>query len=287
MTRRWSKYQLNIELLNEYTPSVAYLLGYAWADGHLSENGLTIVSKDIDHLYKLRNIAGSDAPLFMRNEKHGQLDLRCRGWVSQLQEWGFHSRKSWSGFPQVPDYNLNHFVRGLFDGDGCAMKTKNQLRVFIAGNQETTKWLLDLLHGTYFYRGDFHLRLPSKREVVIEGRFVNNNQVCHVVASQSTSVANAFMAWIYHESNGLYLDRKRRIYDDWSRSFEENLTVECSGCKSIFDRRSSTDKYCNDCRVIKRRVQNRRVDQKKRGVSLSDDLNSYRKPNELHCNLMS
>jgi len=44
----------------------------------------------------------------------------------------------------IPDDLIHHFIRGLFDGDGCAVSSRPELT--LAGHPDTLSWLRDTFH---------------------------------------------------------------------------------------------------------------------------------------------
>ena len=120
------------------TPAKAYWLGFLYADAYnddiVNTVCLALKKDDIDHLYKL-----SDALSIKRNqisykknkEGHEYCTLRIysKHICNKLTELGYPRAKSFIiKYPQWLRDNLhNHFIRGLFDGDGslkCNKKTK-------------------------------------------------------------------------------------------------------------------------------------------------------------------
>ncbi len=115
-----------------WNPEMAYVLGYFAADGHMfkNKNGscyMVFTSSDQELLIDVKEILGVTNSI----EKH---ILPNKNWKTKyviqigskiiykrLLELGFTPNKSLTlNFPVIPDNVVNHFIRGYFDGDGCA-----------------------------------------------------------------------------------------------------------------------------------------------------------------------
>ena len=150
------KYQVNENFFEKWTPVMAYVLGYLYADGSL-ENArylrgkyLRLTSTDKELVDSTRNALNSkhtiviippDSPnrkirYFLRIGSHKIYD--------DLVALGlFAKNKSLTmQFPKITPEFLPHFVRGYFDGDGHVGVVKNKkalkrmLVVFVSGSQD-------------------------------------------------------------------------------------------------------------------------------------------------------
>lgn len=112
----------------------AYWLGFLYADGYNHESRYTVAlslwDKDKDILYQFNRDIKSNRPLLSIDMK--KYNLNCSNGIRlvitnkhishQLKILGCHQNKSFTLiFPtkeQVPDCLIQHFIRGLWDGDG-------------------------------------------------------------------------------------------------------------------------------------------------------------------------
>lgn len=114
----------------------AYFLGFFFADGfiHNSGNtcGFTNHIKD-DYIFKKFSslIYINDGDGFSYT-KRGQaaFHIYSKKMCKDLEKFGLHKRKTFDlEFPPknlIPDNMMNHFIRGVFDGDGCICNYKNK-----------------------------------------------------------------------------------------------------------------------------------------------------------------
>ena len=132
----------NIHYFDEWSPNMAYILGFLFADGCVSERGSVMINlseKDQSVLNFIKEEMKSSCTIY---QSKGRLDSRT-GNVSQNQvsvhisstivvnrliEMGMNPRKTYTNdpFPDVPNDMLPHFIRGYFDGDGSVSLYKDR-----------------------------------------------------------------------------------------------------------------------------------------------------------------
>jgi hypothetical protein len=143
----------------------AYWLGFLYADGNLAKSrwytSLMVSQKDKAHLEKLALIFDIEAKDSIVksgfNVGLGAAYIRINStliWDSLYQK-GLVPRKSRedisSVFENIPSNLMNHFIRGIFDGDGCAslqrgkrFKTPQPILKF-TGSRSTLEKILEIL----------------------------------------------------------------------------------------------------------------------------------------------
>lgn len=266
---------------NHLTPERAYILGIAWADGYLGEQGLRITSSDVDWLRSLPDIGGFAAPVYIRkNSNAADLVVNNKELIPILSQYGFHNRKSVTGSPSnIPRHLLSHFMRGAFDGDGSVWSERAQLRVYLAGNEHSVGWYKSVIPS-----GDgFFITSRSGNKGMIAGRAITNNHHCRVLQSRNSPTADSFLNWVYQDSVGARLERKYIRFVDYIQRRAEYRSMTCPVCSKSFERRTSTDVYCSACARVRLRLCNRRADHMRRNpATASEDVNDYRTEDELH-----
>lgn len=128
-TEFYKKYNLNETFFDIIdTEEKAYILGFLFADGYINNKNkiiiLALTEKDKDILLKINNIVGSDKPLQYikpsekRYSKLGQYRLcfQSKYMHDCFVKNNFLNR---SIIPKIDDNLIRHFIRGIFDGDGC------------------------------------------------------------------------------------------------------------------------------------------------------------------------
>lgn len=104
----------------------AYWLGMFVADGFVNDKeiSLCLQKQDIKLIEQFKLDLQSEHPIKYNKDGNPILSISCKLICDSLIAKGFHNRKSYyldiehiSSF--VPDNLKNHFIRGMFDGDGC------------------------------------------------------------------------------------------------------------------------------------------------------------------------
>ena len=125
---RLRKYNVNDVLFTDIKSEVqAYVLGFITADGSIDNKGpslkIKLSRKDREHLLKLRNIFESTSPIHDYNyykDISSTLIISNKKLVKDLEKYNIFSNKTFVvEFPILPDHLIRHYIRGVFDGDGC------------------------------------------------------------------------------------------------------------------------------------------------------------------------
>lgn len=122
----------NIRYFDQWSPNMAYILGFLFADGHITKEkssiGALISRKDEAVLWfikkELQARASVDHPKPVKGGIGGpssSLAIHSTVMVERLIELGLKPRKTFNDdpYPEVPDKMAPHFLRGVLDGDGC------------------------------------------------------------------------------------------------------------------------------------------------------------------------
>ena len=135
-------------VFDTWTPIMAYILGFMVSDGNVAKDGKGISwaqSHDYGkaHLEKLLPFVGGSVYGPCPEDGY-RLVVYSEKLNAKLQSMGIPPKKSLiMGFPAVPAEFMDHFIRGVFDGDGCvrdsASKKRNEpprLQIRIASGSE-------------------------------------------------------------------------------------------------------------------------------------------------------
>lgn len=130
---------------------LAYVVGLMLADGHISKYDSThwsvaLALCDKDVIYKLKNITGHKAGIYGRKLKSGKTYYRIEFSGRKIWQFftglGMNNHKSHSAMWPVglPKEYVSHFLRGLFDGDGCISFAQGIYpRINIVGTEKVIK----------------------------------------------------------------------------------------------------------------------------------------------------
>lgn len=186
-----------------WTPAMAYVLGYWWADGcmRIKAHGaheIEIASKDVDHLRIIADLIGGRYSVRQVSPISDTLAVTfcSKQMYEDILAHGGTPRKSRTiGFPLLPIGFLAHFVRGVIDGDGSLSWNGDRPIIHIySGSQQ---FLLDLVAAVEHETG-----IPAPR-------LIANRQ--NWTVKWSTVRAKCLAAWLYIDNPGLALNRKAVI----------------------------------------------------------------------------
>lgn len=203
-----------MRVLDEILPeNLWYIVGYIVADGNLSKSGrhISIVSKDIEHLVKIKSALKIDTKICMfarggsKDKKYGKIQFSNVNFYRWLQSINIGPNKSLIQGPVDLDFKyVGDFIRGVIDGDGCIRTWEHSSNGMIqwytsitSASLDLITWLKDLIENTYHIKGRLHTTLVSKKNPIYRIKFGK-------LASQ------VLFQKIYHEGC-LSLERKRRL----------------------------------------------------------------------------
>lgn len=195
----------------EWSPEMAYVLGYWWADGCMRvKRGtgaceLELASVELDHLHRLgatiggryqvrRVVQGQDTFAITFCSKQMYHDLLALG--------GTPHKSRTLTMPAVPDEHLPHFVRGFVDGDGTL--TWNGDRPILQIYSASTGFLTGVCEAIQLTTG-----IPAPNIVA--------NRLLWTV-KWSTTRAKCLAAWLYIDNPGLAAPAKlerAHAFLDW------------------------------------------------------------------------
>lgn len=128
------------------TADKAYWLGFLYADGTISSssNSISLGTKDKEHVEKFRDALGAlNNKIAVREDTRFSKTCVIYNFTihdaqlhQDLIKWGCVPNKSYLDLhlPKIPEELKWHFIRGLFDGDGClsySLERKNFQLSFI------------------------------------------------------------------------------------------------------------------------------------------------------------
>ena len=138
---------------SEWSPEMAWVLGLIFSDGHIKVTrpgkpgrACKLDSIDIDLLEQVRSLTGVTTGIHKhKNRSIYSLQVGATTVCEYLEDYGVLQTKTHTmEFPDVPPSCLPHFVRGLWDGDGCIFsryRTRNRNRLTYTQNEVTTEYV--------------------------------------------------------------------------------------------------------------------------------------------------
>lgn len=197
-----------VDFFRRWSPEMAYVLGYWWADGYMRVKRSTgaylveIASVDRDHLLKMAKVIGERSDyrkITAKSECYGIEFCSKEMYHDLLALGGMPNKSNVIGFPSIPAEQLVHFVRGFVDGDGTLAWNGDRpiLQIYSGSKQLLEKMAVAIEEKT---------GIPAPN--VIANRSLWN-------LKWSTIRAKCLAAWLYVENSGLALERKAAIAADF------------------------------------------------------------------------
>lgn len=195
------------------SPNKAYILGFLYADGcnHISPNSwlyswqIILKSDDVDLLESIKNEVGYTGVVDTKSRfAHGKMREYSRLTVcnkhmcEKLCDLGVTPNKTYStSFPEwIRDDLVPHFIRGVFDGDGCIDKLGH---ASFAGSETFVKQLSDII-----------VKRCNLKCNLYQCKQSNCTYQCHMSGKYNSKI---FLDWIY-ENSDIKLERKYQRYLD-------------------------------------------------------------------------
>lgn len=121
----YRKHKLNKLAFDQLNEKTIYWLGVLYGDGSITGNNISLCGHrdDLQHGKDFLTFLGAETyPITLRTDKKAyQLQVSNKYLANRLRELGLYENKGNTiSFPSfIPTTLLPHFIRGLFDTDGC------------------------------------------------------------------------------------------------------------------------------------------------------------------------
>jgi hypothetical protein len=219
--RKYSLDESFFEKIN--TEEKAYWLGFLSGDGAITENKvrLRLAIKDKLHLKKFKEAmkwAGKD--YYHKDTDALEVYFRSLRMVTDLARCHVTSRKTFTvRFPDISESLERHFVRGVFDADGCINRAKritrgksSQIYIFYGGEFciEGNKEFISAIQSRLVKLG-----LPIT-SINYSGKSIN--RVRYGGINQLRKIHN----YLY-ENATIFLERKKKLYEDILKNYHYEI----------------------------------------------------------------
>lgn len=195
------KYKIYHDFFKKWNPKMAYILGFFLSDGNVSYNrqNISIHLNQKDHyiLGKIKKIMGSNRPISVYS-KSSYLRLDSKILANDLINLGCTPRKSKKlKFININDKYLSHFIRGYFDGDGSIhFNRPNTIKISFVGTREFLDKMQFRINKLLQIKNNPIKKIKSVWCIYYYGD--DARRLCY---------------WMYKNSKGLYLKRKKERFD--------------------------------------------------------------------------
>tara|TARA_B100000745_G_scaffold274714_1_gene203793 strand:+ start:10060 stop:10779 length:720 start_codon:yes stop_codon:yes gene_type:complete len=214
------KYLIDEQYFESWSPEMAYILGFLYADGSL-ENApklrgkyVRATSTDLEVIKHIKKSLRSEhriiiIPSFRKRKERYLFRAGSHVLFDSLTQHGLFPNKSLSmKFPKnIPSNYLSHFIRGYFDGDGCVHLSQ-------ARNREGA--LLVKRLGVVFTSGSELFLKELEREIRnvlnIKKRNIYKSRRSFQLRYSTTDSIELFTLIYANTKNLFYLGRKKEIF---------------------------------------------------------------------------
>jgi len=207
---KWKSFNIDY-FENIDTEDKAYFLGFIIADGHIRYNQNSLVIKiksdDIKILEKFKNSIKFEGDIWYAPNDQCQIIITSTKLIQDLSKYSVVPNKtSIVDFPNIPKHLENHFMRGVFDGDGC-VSIKKERRLGKGGDRGQVNLCSGSKEFIYKYVDKLIEHAGVKRNKI---RFLNENYYV-IDWSGLTDVENIYH--FFYKDAITFLSRKKKTFD--------------------------------------------------------------------------
>lgn len=210
----------NENFFKEWSPEMAYILGFFVADGSLNVNPrgskyIDFCTIDKDLLYKVRKALGSNHKISVREMNNRnwntvyRLQIGSKEMFKDLLKKGVRTDKTGHEFlPKMPECYFKDFLRGFFDGDGNVY-VHRKIR-----KDRKNKLYVNLLTCFTCSNKIFLSSIKEKLDLITKG-----GTLCYSGKAwrlrYSTCDSGKLYEFMYNEEDSLFLKRKKNIFQKY------------------------------------------------------------------------
>lgn len=229
-TRGRLKYAVNEKFFDTWSPQMAYVVGFTYADGSTHRTSLSwqLQSRDRNILEKIKKAMDCSYPITtQRNNAACRLRISNQVLLGGVSRLGLMPKKKFrNAIPKIPLEVLRHFIRGFLDGDGWIVLREGRTELdvgFCGGNEKFLSSLNSAISQALEIK-------PGKVRRKVKTTAKLKQSVTYQLEFYSGK-AFKIARWIYDNlsTSDLYLERKYEKYLKANKLY----TFLASGTKKI------------------------------------------------------
>jgi len=242
----WNYTNVNNNFFNKWSPELAYIVGFFLADGSISNYDkcgkytIRLQCNDKDIIEKMANVCGYKNKIMEikykyknRNNCGYRIAFAGKFIWDFFTKLGFDNNKTHNARvpKQLPNKFINHFIRGVFDGDGSLCIRNRTTKVYPNINIVGTENIIVFISKCFKNYNNFY---KCKQSIVWRIDYNGSN-------------ARDFLNYMYKDST-IHMDRKYKDYlrvRDWKSS-----CVRWTKKETSFIRENYTTMYVKDMTKI-------------------------------------
>lgn len=203
------KYNFNEDYFETIdTEDKAYFLGFIVADGCVStlSNAIQITQKEPDILYLFKKYINYEGNLFKRSNRDCfDIKVSSHKMKKDLSNIGILPNKTMViKYPIIPENLENHFMRGVFDGDGCISIHKDKRDNSERGQVNICSGSIDFI-STYVDKLVEYCGVKRNKIRCPSGTY-------NVIDWGGLSDVEKLYSWFYKDAT-VFLERKKKTFD--------------------------------------------------------------------------
>ncbi len=202
----------------------AYWLGFLSGDGFITAGNkvrLSLSIKDKKHLKKFKEAVKWTGKDYLHKDTNGlEVYFRSLKMMKDLARYSITQRKTFTiKFPNLPKPLERHFIRGVFDADGCINRAK---RVSIGKSGQIY----------IFYGGEFNIEGNREFVSAIQSRLVELGLPFNSISYPGRSINRVRygginqLKMIYkylYENASIFLERKKKLFEDILKKYHYEI----------------------------------------------------------------
>lgn len=224
-----NRYNFNEEFFTQWTTEMAYVLGFLYADGNITDakssrtQYIKFTNTEKEILIKIKSVLRAEHPIHTREPQlvrhsNGEylsrrifiLRIGSRKVFKHLTNIGLMPNKSKSiTLPSVPTDLFNHFLRGYFDGDGCVYIEPNILK---SGEKSAKRLRVTFTSGSKKYLKELDNTISANINVQ-KGGIYKSQGAFNLVYPTGTSIK--LFKFMYNNTDYLFLERKYNKFQEY------------------------------------------------------------------------
>ncbi len=191
------------------TEDKAYFLGFIVADGCISDktNSIKIIQKEQEILFKFKKFIEFDGNIFQSKSRNiSIITVTSEKIKKDLFNLGITPNKTRTvKYPSIPENLQSHFIRGVFDGDGCISIREDK-------RDGQKRGQFNICSGNQDFIIEFYNKISNYANLSNKNKIRNPKGTYYVVDWGGLSDLEKIHDFLYKDAS-VFLTRKKETFD--------------------------------------------------------------------------